>query len=217
MITTSKKQLLSRKEREKISRQGDILNAARELFLSKGYHKTTLEEIARHADFGKGTIYNYFESKEELFRSIIDQFTDEIADLVQSSIAAPGGIREKLASYAKVIINYSNNNSDLFRFISQEIHRAEISEYQATVRHFHGKVKKINTLVARLIQGGIDSKKIRRIDPMMLAMLFDGMVRSYCMMHDGDRRLVADDEIDHVVSSIVSIFFDGAAETNFKG
>ena len=217
MIPTAKNKMLSRKEREKISRQRDILTAARELFLRRGYHETTLEEIARQADFGKGTIYNYFDSKEELFRSIIDQFTDEIADLIRSAIAVPGGIREKLSSYAKIIIYYSNKNSDLFRFIVQEIHRSEIMEYETTMRHFQAKVKKINALIASLIEKEIDSKKIRRIDSMMLVALFDGMVRSCCMMHDRNQRLVSDDEIDHVVDCIVSIFFDGAAETNFKG
>ncbi len=217
MISPSKSRALSRKEREKISRQKDILNAAQELFLRKGYHETTLEEIARQADFGKGTIYNYFDSKEELFRSIIDQFMDEIADLAQSSITVPGGIREKLASYAKFIIHYSNKNSDLFHFMVQELHRAEILEYEKTMRHFRGKVKKINTLIACLIEKEIALKRIRGIDSMMLVALFDGMVRSYCMMHDGSQRLVSDDEINHVVECIVSIFFDGAAEMNFKG
>jgi AcrR family transcriptional regulator len=217
MVSTSNNQALSRKEREKMARQRDILNAARELFLRKGYHETTLEEIARQADFGKGTIYNYFDSKEDLFRSIINQFTDEIGDLIRSSIAAPVGLREKLASYAKLIIHYSNRNSDLFHFIVQEVHRVEIREYEATIRHFQEKVKETNTLVARLIEKEIALNKMRRIDPMMLVTLFDGMVRSYCMTHYSNQRLLSDDEIDNAVDCIVSVFFDGAAETNFNG
>ncbi len=68
---------LCRKERERLARQQDILTAARELFLRQGYHETTLEEIARHAEFGKGTIYNYFDSKEDLFLAIFDQLIGE--------------------------------------------------------------------------------------------------------------------------------------------
>ncbi|MBU1707267.1 TetR/AcrR family transcriptional regulator, partial [bacterium] len=49
----------SRKELEKQQRRFDILMAAKTLFVQKGYHNTTLEEVAQLAEFGKGTIYNY--------------------------------------------------------------------------------------------------------------------------------------------------------------
>ncbi|MBK7257414.1 MAG: helix-turn-helix transcriptional regulator [Ignavibacteriae bacterium] len=64
---------LSRKEREKRARQQDILKAARELIATKGFRDTTLDEIAQKAEFGKGTLYNYFASKEDIFHAIIDQ------------------------------------------------------------------------------------------------------------------------------------------------
>ena len=86
----------SRKEREKLARQQEILKAARELFVTKGFRETTLEEIARLAEFGKGTLYNYFASKEDLFIGIIEQVTDEMLAIARESMAAPGGAHEKL-------------------------------------------------------------------------------------------------------------------------
>jgi len=66
---------LSRKERERLLKKAEIINSGIKLFACNGYEGTTLEDIAEAAEFGKGTIYNYFSNKEELFISIIDEIT----------------------------------------------------------------------------------------------------------------------------------------------
>jgi AcrR family transcriptional regulator len=86
---------LSRRDREKRTREQEILKAARELFVSKGFRETTLEEIAHHAEFGKGTLYNYFASKEELFFGITEQVIEETLAIARESVAGPGSAREK--------------------------------------------------------------------------------------------------------------------------
>lgn len=55
-----------RKERAATFNRSNILESANELFLQKGIEKTTMDDIARHAEYSKSTIYNYFESKEEI-------------------------------------------------------------------------------------------------------------------------------------------------------
>lgn len=56
----------TRKERERAARKAAILDAAQNLFFSKGFDNTTMEEIAERAEFGKPTLYTYFKSKEEI-------------------------------------------------------------------------------------------------------------------------------------------------------
>ena len=52
---------------------GPVLDAARTVFAEKGYADATLEEIAQRAEFGKGTLYNYFEGgKEEILFAVFD-------------------------------------------------------------------------------------------------------------------------------------------------
>lgn len=59
-----------RKEREKKIRWQQIQEAAKALFLSKGYASTTMEDIAQKAELSTGTIYQYFKNKEELYASL---------------------------------------------------------------------------------------------------------------------------------------------------
>ena len=51
-----------------------ILEAAARVFGEKGFHQATVEEIAKEAGVGKGTIYQYFDSKDEIFRELHQWF-----------------------------------------------------------------------------------------------------------------------------------------------
>jgi len=57
---------LSRRDRERERHRQEILEAAERVFVREGYHAATVEAIAREAEFGIGTIYNFFQSKEDL-------------------------------------------------------------------------------------------------------------------------------------------------------
>lgn len=60
-----------RKQREREQRTNDIIGAAEQLFLSKGYYETTMDDIAKAAELGKGTLYLYFRTKEEAYSAIV--------------------------------------------------------------------------------------------------------------------------------------------------
>jgi len=62
----------------KEGRRDDIVDAARTLFSRKGYDKTSLDAILRHADASKGTMYHYFDSKEDLYATVLEQMFDEL-------------------------------------------------------------------------------------------------------------------------------------------
>ncbi len=59
-----------RKNREKEKRRQQIIVAAKKIFSSKGFHKTTMEDIAKKAELSPGTLYLYFKNKDELFASL---------------------------------------------------------------------------------------------------------------------------------------------------
>ena len=59
-----------RKKREKERRRQQILSAAKLLFANRGFHHTTMEDIAKEAELSPGTLYLYFKSKDELFAEL---------------------------------------------------------------------------------------------------------------------------------------------------
>jgi AcrR family transcriptional regulator len=64
-------------------RRSEIVQAARHLFQTKGYDKTTIQDVMDHLGIAKGTIYHYFKSKEELLEAIIENIVDENIEQMQ--------------------------------------------------------------------------------------------------------------------------------------
>ena len=70
-MPSSVKKLEPRWERRKDERPGELTAAALELFVERGYANTRLEDVAKRAGVSKGTLYLYFENKEELFKAVV--------------------------------------------------------------------------------------------------------------------------------------------------
>lgn len=74
----------------------DILNSAMELFKEKGFHNTRMEEIALKAGVGKGTLYEYFTSKQEIFDETCIEKVTGIKDKIEEISLRDITFREKL-------------------------------------------------------------------------------------------------------------------------
>ncbi len=79
-----------------------ILLAAANIFSKFGFHKTTVDEIARAAHKAKGSIYNYFRSKEELFQEVIDKEFQALRSELIKAIDSGKNAKEKLTNYITV-------------------------------------------------------------------------------------------------------------------
>ncbi len=87
-----------RKEREKEQRRNDILDAAEQIFFSKGVENATMDEVAAEAEFSKGTLYLYFKNKNELFHGIICRALEKLYELFLSASGGEStGLRKILA------------------------------------------------------------------------------------------------------------------------
>lgn len=63
-----------KRERRKDARPGELLEAALDLFVEKGFAGTRVEEVAQRAGVSKGTLFLYFSSKEELFKAVVSEY-----------------------------------------------------------------------------------------------------------------------------------------------
>jgi Transcriptional regulator len=94
--------LLERRGKEKDSRKKLILKSARTLFFKKGFNNVTVDEIAKISELGKGSIYLYFNSKEEIYAQIllndIENFNEQVSVLLN---------KKKIASELLVDFSWS--------------------------------------------------------------------------------------------------------------
>ncbi len=90
---------------EQLSERGrKILDIAQDLFLTFGYRKTTLDDVAAGAHIRKSSLYYYFSSKEELFRAVVSRRREEQFKIYQTVLKRPINIRKCLIEFAKILV-----------------------------------------------------------------------------------------------------------------
>lgn len=108
-------------------KQEQILEAARFLFLSKGYQNTSMDSVAAKAKVTKQTVYRYFPSKGELFKAVLVRISPKGRDYNFGS----GDVREELETFAKefVALHLTEERLGLFRLIiSESIQTSELGD-----------------------------------------------------------------------------------------
>ncbi len=104
MASSEKTRSGLRRTRRKESRPNELLEAALELFVERGFAATRLEDVASRAGVSKGTLYLYFESKEELFKAVVRSGILPVIENAESMVGQfRGNASELLRSVVKGI------------------------------------------------------------------------------------------------------------------
>lgn len=149
--------------RRKQARPSELVAAALDLFVEKGYAATRAEEVATRAGVSKGTLFLYFASKEELFKAVVrenlsglypewstelDNFSGTSGELLHYCMKAWWSRigDTKASGISKLIMSEARNFPELAAFYQHEV------------------VEPGSALIRRILQRGIDSGEFRPID-----------------------------------------------------
>lgn len=198
---------LNRKERERLYKRKEIIDAASKIFAEKGFSAATLEEIAASAEFGKGTLYNYFSGKEEIYLAIIDEVLDFNLDLIVKVDSESGSLKDFLESYTRRFMNYCLQNKNYFLLFIREIAHLNTDYLIADRSILSEKYDKIQKIFISKIQEGIKSKEIKKMPPEKLSIVYDHFIFSYFhfMISCPKFEISEDDE----ATFLLSILFEG--------
>jgi len=112
--------VLSRKERDRQLRRSDILKAAEHLFALKGYHKATIRDIAREAQYASGTVYLHFKDKDDLYFALLEEKMKSMLFTTKERVAQANDVKKKLEIFVREGLIFFEKNQDFFRiFISE--------------------------------------------------------------------------------------------------
>lgn len=98
-----------------------ILEAAREVFLKKGYAAARMEDIAKTAGMNRALLHYYFRSKKDLFQIIFDQHFSELQSGLQEILSSADQLTEKIQRIINFYLDKLEANPDLPAFIIQEL------------------------------------------------------------------------------------------------
>jgi AcrR family transcriptional regulator len=155
----SKKQIVSD------FRRSEIIDAARTIFAEHGYVAATVDEIAARAALAKGTIYVYFESKEQIYNAVLARDLETLRRLTLEKIAAGGTVHEKIAAYIRARFEYCEERRDFFRIMYIEPSGSPVLS-KAKAREWLREPVRLLTLT---IEDAISANQIRRWPPEVLA------------------------------------------------
>jgi AcrR family transcriptional regulator len=159
-----------RRSRRKEARPAEIVDAALALFAERGFSATKLEEVAARAGIGKGTIYLYFPTKEDLFRAVVRQGLVPNLEAAEAMIAAHTG---SAADVLRVIARHFLRliESDLMAIpklvITESGNFPAIAEFYAEV-----VVKRGVRMVGGVIARGMERGEFRQVDLQSTVPLF---------------------------------------------
>lgn len=217
--------LLSRRERERLARRLAMLDAALAVFGEKGFEGATLDEIAERAEFGKGTLYNYFPGgKDELYRSLFEERVVRglygVADAALPagrSLATPAEARAAFHDFIHGLLGHFEANRPVLRLYMAEAPRVihDPDRMGEMIELFAG----FTAVVTEAVQRGIDAGSLRPIPAEPVAHLLIGTVRGVLMAHaaaecsPAKADVVGRLEPSKTAALLTTVLFDGLLST----
>ncbi|MGH2730631.1 MAG: TetR/AcrR family transcriptional regulator [Actinomycetota bacterium] len=202
-VETRKKRVVKPPE----ERSKEILAAALELFATKGFDDTTIQDIATAAGVATGTVYLYFPSKEHVLlgihedfhRGIEEAFGEVFAKLAERRAAGEQvPYTETIDQVLEALVGYSKENRRICEVIARFIPRAGV------VRQALSKDRTFVQMMAASFEHGISHGVLHTTDPEMMAYLLNAAVSEtvmnsivYGVPPDVDRVLAAAKELFH--------------------
>ncbi|PKN68840.1 MAG: hypothetical protein CVU54_13285 [Deltaproteobacteria bacterium HGW-Deltaproteobacteria-12] len=168
----------ARKEREFKTRRADILEQAEKIFAVKGFYSATMAEIANASGFSIGSLYQYFESKDNLYSKMISEKLDLMHEQVREKVKVASGIAEKMEMIVAAHFQFVENNEDFCRlFLRGE--NAAPSEVMTSLRQkiMDGYSQHL-TFVENELKEGIKRGILRPFPSRDMAAVLLGLIRS---------------------------------------
>ena len=167
----------------------EIMQASLDLIAEHGFHQAPMAEIADKAGVAAGTIYRYFESKDELINELHKALEEDILAFIQCSYPSTRPVRERFLYISRRLLRYFMENPIRFRYMEQYFN----SPYGISLRKVRLMGKQSgNDLLSDLFRQGIDQQIIKDLPVAVLFSLAFGpmilLIRdhilAFCILDD---------------------------------
>ncbi|WP_432353937.1 TetR/AcrR family transcriptional regulator [Sporosarcina sp. A2] len=150
-----------------MDRRTEILEAAAKSFSLFGYKATTMDQVAKIANVGKGTIYTFFANKEELFNAIVVGMIEEMRTEAESAAVEGAPFEENAHARLMSILKFRTTHQLYAKLIDEgkEIRTPAVQEVLVDIE------KQIVKFIAEKIQKGIDRGEVKPCNVEMVAYL----------------------------------------------
>lgn len=196
-------EFVSRRDREKQRNREAIMEAAIHLFAHKGFNQTKLEDVAEKAEFGKGTLYNYFHSKDDLLVCSIQYALDKVLAFLEQKLTAETDPIQRLHLIVTAIFDYYHANQDILCVVMQQFRMGSRESVHAKMHE--QQFARVKQLLTHEVQNAMEQNLIRTGNAERYTEYLTGMI------HSQIRALNADDNSRSQTNAheLIDIFING--------
>ncbi len=185
------------------NRKQKILKAAEQMVKNRRFHEITVDDIAAAAGVGKGTIYRYFENKEDLFFQLATGGIDQLCERLTAAASTAQPFRERLVKMCSEISRFHRRRFALIKVINDEEFRQRRGCEMR--QQWHETRRRSYAAIRDVLAAGVDAGEIRGDIPLAnQAVLLMGMMRGrgMALRHNPDNPFE--------IGQVIDLFLDGA-------
>lgn len=188
----------------KEEKRKEIAQSSIELLLEKGIRNLTVSEVAKKANIGKGTIYQYFQSKEDIVFEIITAYTHEIILEMNQSLQKAATCREKVLIFFDFFINESQTNKDALK-LYQEYLGINLSSKNEAMSHYNTQCsQQFEIILEQIIYEGIAQNELIA-NAMSFVSIFLLSERGMILAHATQLDFNLKEEMLHMIHTLLDI------------
>lgn len=186
-------------------RQEEILEAAAKLFAERGYSEANTQELADLLQVGKGTIYRYFETKQELFLAAVDRVMQQLTEAMDAAIDPIADPLERLAHAIKTYLIYMAEHPEIVELLIQE--RAQFKDRKKPTYFVYrdASMERRREQVRELIdEGRVRKIPVERFQDVLGNLLYGTMFTNYFTGWSRSPEDQAADILDIILHGVLS-------------
>lgn len=170
--------IAERREREKEQRQKEIIDAAERIFFAEGVENSTMGEVAAAAELSKGTLYLYFENKNDLYHAIVLRGLNIMFDMFEKAVAKEEKGIEKLSALGQAYFEFHRQFPNYANAIlHHEGHKLEIDSKEKSP--YMGQCFEAGNRIFELMQKAVkigirDGSMHPDLNPLLVSMVMWG-------------------------------------------
>ena len=167
-----------RRRRDLQAKRDGILRAALAVFEAKGYYGATMADIAAAAGIATGTLYNFFESKDKLFHTLLEQKAGEFFAYLREQVDPIPLAVDKIARMVAALVSFFEENREFLRLYATARSGFEWAARQELGENFRRQYTDYLAWIAAILADGMAQGSLRPVDPSELAQALAGMLNA---------------------------------------
>lgn len=178
------------------NREDQLLDIARRLFANRGFHATSLRDIAEEAQISKAALYYHFPNKDELYERVVIQSLDALVQMVGADVARAHTPTDRVRAFVRSSAHFLDEHREHWLAGANAFREAGQIERRGVALHLRDTYEK---LLRRCITDGIESGEFRHMDAAMTTRFLLSALNYVTRWHSPEGKLSVKEVMDQFV------------------